>query len=75
LFRISPYFSQISHHSSYAPKNGSHNDWNDWLKAALEEAVSQVLRNLGGPEKPILEYHRFDGHETPMVNVVAFRLP
>jgi len=52
-------------------KDGQHSDWNHWLK----EKVSHLIADLQDHENPlIVEYHRFNGILTPMVNVAACRL-
>jgi len=49
-------------------KDGQHHDWNNWLKEKLYAVAAD-------PRKPlIIEYHRFNGILTPMVNVAACRL-
>ena len=55
-------------------KDDEHNDWKHWLRVELEESLDQDRSDLTDPDPTdfVLEYHKFDGIETPMGNVKVF---
>jgi hypothetical protein len=57
-------------------KDGKHNDWNKWLRHALEKEILHYAQvpshNL--TSQPFLESYQFDGILTPMGNVGVFQV-